>query len=117
MAETIDAIQAFIHGITFSLNADEIAPARNLGPVMGSDEFQVGTVPFKQMGRLLLVLDEYFFYLFRSTIPFVRNTVSPLLFIYFIISYQLSVSRNSPLPGSFMTIQSARTYGALITEN
>jgi len=51
---------------------------------MLSDKFQVGAVPFKKMSRLLLVFDEYFFYLFRSIFSFLwKYYISVLIYILY----------------------------------
>ena len=65
-----------LHRLMVSLHADEISPARYINAVMVSHDLQIRTVSFKNMGRFLLIPDEYFFYPFRNHFPFMNPVTS-----------------------------------------
>lgn len=62
VAEPLHHMNRLLHRLMVSLHADEISPARYINAVMVSHDLQIRTVSFKNMGRFLLIPDEYFFY-------------------------------------------------------
>lgn len=70
MAQPLHHRCRLCHRFILTLHADEIAPAGHIDAVMVTNHLQIRTVSLKDMGRFLLVPDQYFFYPFRNHFPF-----------------------------------------------
>jgi hypothetical protein len=79
VAKVLHHPHRFFDRFLFPFDADQVAPSGNIDAVPFSNDRKIGTVPFKKMGRFLLVPDDDFFYPFRSRYPFCNSSMKPFM--------------------------------------